>query len=128
MPHVLVIENAYLFAEYLKDIATLAGARSVAIATTQSAAIAAANERLPSLIMSDVHLDEGSGPAAVETIMANHGVMSVIFITGNSLEQSSCPRGSIVLNKPVTPNAILAAINAIDFQRGSAKPPLPPSR
>jgi CheY-like chemotaxis protein len=116
MPHVLVIENAYLFAEYLKDIVTMAGAGSVAIATTQSAAIAAANEQKPNLIMSDVHLDEGNGVAAVGDIILNHGEMPIIFITGTKLERASCPHGSIILQKPVTPNAILAAINKAVMQ------------
>ena len=111
MPHVLVIENAYLFAQYLKDVVTLAGASSVSIATTQSAAIAAANEQKPDLIMSDVRLEEGDGLAAVNDIISNHGNMPIIFVNGNNLETSRFPHGSILLRKPVTPIAILAAIN-----------------
>lgn len=116
--HVLVIEDSYLFAQYLSDIAMMAGAQSVAVVSNQRDAIAAARKHQPDLILSDVNLGNGNGPAAVNTIVANQGHMPVIFVTGHRLEHAACPKGSMILNKPVAPDALLAAISDALFQKG----------
>lgn len=118
MSHVLVIEDSYLFAQYLSDIAMMAGAQSVAVVSNQHGAIAAARRHQPHLILSDVNLEDGNGPAAVNTIVANQGDMPVIFVTGHRLKHSDFPKDSMILNKPVSPDALLAAIANALFQKG----------
>lgn len=110
MPHVLVIEDTYLVGEYFRDIALVAGASSVTVVATQSGAIAAADVKLPALILSDVKLDEGNGPAAVEAIVANHGSLPVIFVTADASRCSDYPPAAAILIKPVSPTVLMSAI------------------
>jgi CheY-like chemotaxis protein len=120
MNHVLVIEDMYLMGQLLKDVALLAGASSVAVETTEKGAVASAKISLPRLILSDVDLDEGSGPSAVTTIVAEHGPIPVIFITGNVDRCAGYPAASAILSKPTTPHQLLTAIHHAGF-RGSAR-------
>ena len=53
MPHVLIIEDSYLFGEFVADAATLAGAGSIEVAESQAAAERAAARRAPDLIIAD---------------------------------------------------------------------------
>ena len=87
MCHVLVIEDA--------------GASSIDMAATQRDAIAAAQSHPPALIMSDVQLAEGTGPMAVQAIIADVGEIPVIFVTGTP--EACQPRGPgmVVLAKPI---------------------------
>lgn len=119
LPHVLVIEDVYLVGQYLHDIALFAGAGSVTVAATQTGAIIAADAKRPSLILSDVDLDEGNGPAAVEEIIARHGALPVIFVTGDISRCSNYPWASATLVKPVSPATLMTAISDAVLPRGT---------
>lgn len=101
MCHVLVIEDDWLLAEHVADIARDAGATSIDMADTQQGAIEAAQKNPPSIILSDVHLLEGTGPRAVETIQSELGPVPVIFITATPEACIPCDPPSIVMSKPV---------------------------
>ena len=112
MPHVLIIEDMYLFQQYLTDIARLAGATSFAVASTQDEAIAAARSRMPSLILSDIKLAHGSGVTAIERIIADCGSIPVVYITGYP-ERCHLSAGPFaLLTKPVTADLLLETIAA----------------
>lgn len=101
MCHVLVIEDDWLTAEMVADVARDAGTTSVDMADTQRSAVAAAQERLPGIILSDVNLLEGTGPRAVATILEEFGPIPVIFITGTPDDCVPCEPPSVVMGKPV---------------------------
>lgn len=61
-----------------------AGATSIATACTEDAAVKAANDQMPDIILSDVILAAGTGPGAVRTILSTMGNVPIIFITGTS--------------------------------------------
>ena len=108
MCHVLVIEDDFLTADYLEDIAGRAGGTSVSTVTTEDGAIAAAHERRPDIILSDVRLACGTGPNAVAAIIARIGPTPVIFITGTPEDCTHCGPPAVVLGKPIQENLVLA--------------------
>lgn len=103
MHHVLVIEDVYLFGEYLRDIATLASAQSEEVAATQSEAISAAIRQIPSLSLSSGNLDGGNGPAAFTAIIAKNGAVPVLFVIGDHPVVATLPKGLVIFRKTVAP-------------------------
>ena len=117
MRHVLIIEDMFLFQQYLKDIVTLAGASSIALASTQQEAIESARSRKPFLILSDINLSQGSGVSAIGAILADHGTIPVIYITGHP--QLCVSKHDVLLTKPVTADLLLKTVGG--FFDGSAQ-------
>lgn len=107
MCHVLVIEDERVIAEHIAGLAEDGGATSVRIAATEQDAIAAAREEPPSIILSDVRLLEGTGPAAVAAIRRAQGAVPVIFITGTPEDVEPCEPPAVVLAKPISSAAVL---------------------
>ena len=101
MCHVLVIEDDWLIADHIVRLAEDAGATSVAQADTQASAVDAARQRRPAMILSDVKLLAGTGPLAVQTILAELGEIPVIFITGTPEACEPCAPPGVVLGKPI---------------------------
>jgi DNA-binding NtrC family response regulator len=101
MCHVLIIEDEWLIAEHLSYLAEEAGATSTSIASTEDGAVAAAYERTPDMILSDVKLLAGTGPGAVQTIMSTIGRIPVIFITGTPDACQPCEPPAVILLKPI---------------------------
>lgn len=109
MCHVLIIEDEWLLAEYVSDIAERAGATSIVTADTEAGAVAAAAARKPDIILSDVILLAGTGPHAVRTITERAGPIPVIFITGTPDACEPCNPPGVVFGKPVNERAVIAA-------------------
>lgn len=109
MCHVLVIEDEWLLAEYISDIAGRAGGTSIDTAATEIEAVNAASARMPDIILSDVVLAEGNGPHAVQTIFARFGEVPVIFITGTPADCHPCDPPGIVFGKPINERRVIAA-------------------
>lgn len=103
MCHVLIIEDEWLEAGHLGELAVGAGATSLAFAPTENAAIAAANDVRPAVIFSDVRLREGTGPTAVKAIIGSLGPIPVIYITGSPEECEAADYVVAVLTKPAQP-------------------------
>lgn len=115
MCHVLVIEDEPLIAEYVGALAEMAGAKSYTIADTVDMAVHAARAQTPDLILSDVNLLRGDrGPDAVAQIRSSMGAIPVIFITATAADCVDCDYASAILEKPVQPERVLAAIAAVD--------------
>lgn len=102
MCHALIIEDEPLIALHIADLAEEAGATTVIFAETQVTAIDAALEHKPDIILSDVQLLEGTGPAAVTAIRDALGVLPVIFITATPEAVLGLDMEAAVLVKPLT--------------------------
>lgn len=111
MCHVLVIEDEWLLAEYMSDIAERAGGTSFDTATTEAEAIEAAAAHKPDIILSDVVLASGHGPHAVQTIFARFGEVPVIFITGTPANCHPCGPPGVVLGKPINEGRVIDAFH-----------------
>jgi CheY-like chemotaxis protein len=108
MCHTLVIEDEPLIAFHMADIAEEAGATSVDFADTESGAVAAALVRKPDIILSDVNLLVGTGPAAVVAIHGEMGQVPVIFITASPEECKPCDAPAVVMSKPLQREHLLS--------------------
>lgn len=102
MPHVLIIEDSYLFGQFVCDAAILAGARTVEVAETEAEAEQAATRRVPALIVADVRLRRGTGVAAVRRITGAGGPIPVLYVTGHPEGCDGCPSAGTVIQKPVS--------------------------
>lgn len=96
---IVLVENdapvAALIAETLESM----GHEVCAITFTETDAVAAAAHYRPNLLIVDVNLDGGSGPAAVERILLN-GPVPYIFMSGDPLMGMPLALPSITLRKP----------------------------
>ena len=115
MCHVLIIEDEPLIAMDLEQILQNEGATSFAFAASEDQAVAAAMERRPDVITSDVKLDVGTGPHAIKTIHTRLGVIPVIFITGTPAECEPCEPPGVVLSKPVNARAVISAFHRLQL-------------
>jgi CheY-like chemotaxis protein len=113
MCHVLIIEDEPMIAILVRDVLEDAGATSFSFAATQAEAIAAADDRLPAMITSDVKLLEGTGPQAVEAIHRRNGPIPVLFITGSPEACDPCPDPVRILAKPFDPQSVVDAFREI---------------
>ena len=97
--HALIIEDEFLTAQAIEDRLRDMGFTSFAFAMDQDEAIAAASERCPDLITSDVQLSSGCGIDAVQRI-CDEKPIPVLYITGTAdLVRERCP-WAIVIQKP----------------------------
>lgn len=106
--HALIIEDEPIIAMLIEDILLDAGAASIMIVATESGAVDAARERRPDFITSDVHLLLGTGPAAVQTIYQEHGMIPTVFITALPGACEPCEPPAIVMGKPFRSDRIAA--------------------
>jgi CheY-like chemotaxis protein len=107
--HVLIIEDEALIAMNLQSLLSENGATSFDIADTEDQAVDAARAHRPDVILSDVNLKHGAGPAAVQRIRRLFGLLPVIFVTASPDGCKSCPEASRVLGKPLDEAAIAGA-------------------
>lgn len=107
MCHVLVIEDDFLIADYIIQLIEAAGATSIAQASTEREAVEEALRQRPELIMSDVQLIEGTGPDAVQAILAELGAIPVIFVTGTPDACRPCHEPAVILEKPINEREIV---------------------
>lgn len=113
MCHVLIIEDEWLIADYVEQLARDAGATSVEIADCEADAIQFASSHLPEIILSDVNLRAGTGPLAVDAIQASWGPIPVIFITAAPQDCDPRPEHAVVLTKPLNPQALTEAFKRL---------------
>ena len=108
MCHTLVIEDEPLIATHLAELVEEAGATSVDFARTELEAIVAARQRKPDIILSDVQLLDGTGPAAVVAIRRELGHVPVIFITASPHRCYPRDLQTVVMPKPFEPERLTA--------------------
>ena len=113
MCHALVIEDEFLIADYVAELAGEAGATSIDFAETECDAIAAALERKPDIILSDVNLLAGSGPSAILKIQSQIGNVPVIFITATPDACRPRQASAVVLVKPIRQDDFFRAFSRL---------------
>ncbi len=101
MCHVLIIEDDWFIADHIAQLVESAGALSLDMADTEEQAVAMALLKPPLVIISDVNLGSGSGPAAVSRIIKAHGHIAVMFVTGEPRSFQPPSEDMPVLHKPV---------------------------
>jgi len=121
---ILIIEDEPLIAIDLEDIVTSLGHRSTGIARTRQDAVRMARESAPKLVLSDIHLADGSsGIDAVNDILKDFDV-PVIFITAfpERLLTGERPEPAFLITKPFSPDMVKALIaQALFFDMRSRK-------
>jgi two-component system, response regulator PdtaR len=113
MCHVLIIEDDWFIAEHIEEVARDGGATSVDRAETEADAICAAVANPPSVILSDVQLAEGTGPAAVWEIRSRLGPCPVIFITATPEACEPCDYAAAILRKPIAPPEVIRIFQTV---------------
>jgi CheY-like chemotaxis protein/DNA-directed RNA polymerase specialized sigma24 family protein len=109
---VLIIEDEPLIAADIEDIVTSLGHRATAIARTRRDAVRFARELRPQLVLSDIHLADGSsGIDAVNDILQSLS-MPVIFITAfpERLLTGERPEPAFLITKPFSTDMVKALI------------------
>lgn len=113
MCHVLIIEDDWLIADHIAHRAQAAGAVSIDMAECEEDAVARALACPPALIISDVHLEAGTGPGAVTRIVAALGALPVVFVTGEPRTFRPPSSAMHVLHKPFDDRTLDATLRAI---------------
>lgn len=101
MCHVLVIEDEPLIAMDLEALLECEGATSFSFADSERSAVESAIAHRPDFITSDVKLREGTGPAAITSILATLGPIPVLFITATPEACGPCAPPGRILRKPL---------------------------
>jgi CheY-like chemotaxis protein len=99
MLRVLVVEDDAIIASLLAETVEGLGHSVCAIATTQDEAVAQALTCQPDLMIVDASLTEGSGVAAVDTILQMRFV-PYLFVTGNGRQVRALHPEAVILEKP----------------------------
>ncbi len=114
MCHVLIIEDDWLIADHISQLVEAAGASSIDMADTEDDAVAQASAHAPDVIISDVNLGSGgTGPMAVDRILAAIGERPVMFVTGEPRAFQPHSPAMRVLHKPVDDRTVVATFLAI---------------
>ena len=109
--HALIIEDESIIAMEIEEILRDNGFTSIDVAPSPATAIAAAVQRRPDLITSDVQLKPGCGIATVSAICENSAV-PVVFITGNMSEVVRKLSAYRIISKPFSAARLSAAVAA----------------
>lgn len=107
---ILIVEDDVLIGMLLSDILTELGHVVCGVERTEAGAVAAAAKFRPDLMIVDVHLTEGSGIAAVKTILKERFVPHV-FVTGDKLGTQQHRPGDVVIEKPFRESDLVEAID-----------------
>lgn len=97
--HALIIEDNYILAMQVEDSLRPLGYVSFDIAPSTAAAIAAAEERCPDLIVADQRLETGTGTEAIRRICQGKFI-PVVFVTGSASEVRAEFPSAIIVDKP----------------------------
>jgi CheY-like chemotaxis protein len=112
---VLVVEDDPMIGILLAEMLEGMGHDVCAIETTEAAAVSAASEYRPGLMIVDARMGEGSGVSAVDKILRTRFVPH-LFITGNISKISALRPDAVVLEKPFRePELARAFQRAIDL-------------
>ena len=107
--HAFIIEDDYLIAQSLRDMLEPIGFSRFSFARSEDAAVQGSAEQQIDLITADVRLLPGDGLNAVEAMCASRQI-PVIFITGYADELKERAADAIVVQKPIDPDELRAAV------------------
>lgn len=113
MCHVLIIEDDWLLSDHIAQLIETAGATSVDIAGTEDEAVMIALDHPPAIIISDVNLPQGTGPLAVQRIIATLGIIPVLFVTGSPDVCQPRSDAMSLLVKPVDDRLLVSTFRTI---------------
>lgn len=108
--HVMIIEDDALLAVNLQILVEDLGASSSLVAASEREAITHAARFRPSLIIADLHLREGLGVSAVQSIRGLVGPVPAVYVTGDPEEASRLDPTALVLTKPLQERQLVAAL------------------
>jgi CheY-like chemotaxis protein len=108
---VLIVEDNVMIADLLGELIGALGHEVCSIEFSESGAVAAARQLSPDLMIVDVHLQDGSGIAAVETILAASPVPH-IFVTGDAQAVKTLKPNATVVQKPYFELDLVLAIQS----------------
>jgi two-component system, response regulator PdtaR len=111
--HVLIIEDDWLIADHIAQLVQSAGALSIDMAETEDEAVAHAMARRPAVIISELRLRAGSGPAAVDRIVRALGSIAVLFVTGEPKALQPHLPDTLVFDKPVEDHVLVTTFRQI---------------
>jgi DNA-binding response OmpR family regulator len=107
--HALIIEDEYLTAQLIEYRLRELGYTSFAFAMDEEEAVAAATDKCPDLITSDVQLSQGCGIDAVMRI-CDEKPIPILYITGVAASvRERCP-WAVVIQKPFGMADLTAAV------------------
>ncbi|MEL6915505.1 MAG: response regulator [Pseudomonadota bacterium] len=115
---IMIIEDEAIIALDLEAIITEMGHKATGVARTETGAIDLFHRERPDLILSDIHLADGSsGIDAVRQILADAGDIPVIFITAypERLLTGQGPEPAFLITKPYTEDQVRSAISQAMF-------------
>lgn len=119
---VLIVEDEPIIAMLLSEVLEELGHSVCAVAATEADAIDAAAKFKPGLMIVDARLRQGSGIAAVRSILVG-GFIPHIFVSGDRLSADTLAPGAVVLQKPFQePELVLAIMRALAAEEGLADP------
>lgn len=106
---ILVVEDDALLAISLEEMLIEMGHEICAVEGTEAAAVAAALQHAPDLIIVDAWLREGSGISAVEQILRARSIWH-LFVSGDMRSVQQAIPGAVVLQKPFRESELASAI------------------
>lgn len=109
---VLVVEDHALIGMLLGDLLDGMGFEVCAIVTSHSAAVLAAGQHKPDLMIVDTNLGESSGVLAVAEILRS-GFVPHLFMSGNPSWFLDLAPGTVTLLKPFNEAALADAIGRV---------------
>ena len=104
---VIVVEDDAVIGMLLAETLAGLGYEVCAIEATEAGAVAAAARCRPDLMIVDMHLAIGTGPAAMRAITCA-GPVPHVFVTGGGAQAAGL--GAVVLNKPFREADLVRAI------------------
>jgi CheY-like chemotaxis protein len=126
---ILVVEDDPMVGPLLAEVLEDLGHIVVAVEVDADAAVAAARDCLPDLMIVDIGLGERSGVEAVGEIL-HDGFVPHVFVTGDLLRGLELGADAVLIQKPYRRSDIVTAIaRAIgaDSDRGAALPAQQPA-
>lgn len=108
---ILVVEDEAIIGMLLSELLVAMGHRVIAVASTESAAVALSAQYEPDLLIVDAGLTSGNGLSAVDAIVAARPVPH-IFTTGDAARVRLLKPEAIVLEKPFHETDLSGAIAA----------------
>lgn len=120
---IMIIEDEAIIAMHIQQIVTEIGHSVTGVARKHGEAVKLAAKERPDLILSDIHLADGSsGVEAVNEILAAAGDIPVIFITAfpERLLTGERPEPAFLITKPYTEDQVRSAVSQAMFFASSA--------
>ncbi len=118
---ILLVEDDPMIGALLADVLKNMGHDVCAIVVTQEAAVTAASQYRPELVITDVRLGDGSGISAIDEILRIRFVPH-LFMTGNISKAKALRPDAVILEKPFTEVLLRLAIQrALDIAATSSR-------